>query len=123
MGKADERFLSSHTHNFTCMSHGYYHDGFRFDRQDTKESFVLKRYRLKKHTTQIPNDLYAARQEALIMNRLASSSTILDIYCFCGRSVFVETMAEDLHKYVVPGPLSLLVKESVQSTAAHLGTI
>ncbi|KAL3923574.1 MAG: hypothetical protein SGARI_006190 [Bacillariaceae sp.] len=47
----------------------------------------------------------------MIMERLSTSPNILDIYGYCGTSVLVETMAEDLSKFIVPGPLYLSQEE------------
>jgi serine/threonine protein kinase len=47
--------------------------------------------------------LFLVRQEALVMERLSQSSSIVDIYGYCGTSVLVEAIPFEVEDYVIPG--------------------
>lgn len=88
----------------TYLSSGSYRDAFRFRRMDSltlNDHIVAKRLLLQRSTD--AKSLSKIQKEANILEKLSSSSRILDIFAYCGSTVFVEAMASDLHTQIVPG--------------------
>jgi serine/threonine protein kinase len=65
-------------------------------------------------------DMYKIHKEAMVMERLAHSPRVLDIYGFCGSSVHVEPMAGDLWKKIIPGNGEAFQKDLDRRGNKHL---
>jgi serine/threonine protein kinase len=89
--------MEQHCH----YSSGSYRDAFRFQRQTPPDHFVMKRMLASRSVG--AKVISRIHKEAIILERLSSSPRILDIYSYCGGSVFVEQMASDLHTKIVYG--------------------
>ncbi len=86
---------------FICFFRsGSFRDAFRFQRQDPPDHFVMKQIILGNLGIE---DVADIKKEAMILERLTPSPRVLDIYGYCGTSVVVEPMAEDLHTKIIVG--------------------
>lgn len=71
------------------------------------KSFVMKQMRLPSNegdTNHLPNahSQHKIQNEAIIMERLSSSPTIVDIYGHCSTSILAETMPGEVAKEIIP---------------------
>lgn len=83
---------------------GTYRDAFRFVREDhalaeKKDDFVIKRFIHKRDFA--ARDMYKIRKEASIFDQLSGSPVVLDMYGYCGGSIFLESMDINLWKHVI----------------------
>lgn len=86
---------------FGTFRSGSFRDAFRFHRHQPQEDhFVMKRIMLNDI---VMEDVASIRKEAMILERLTHSPRVLDIYGYCGTSVVVEAMEEDLHTKIIIG--------------------
>lgn len=70
-------------------------------------SFVMKQMRLPRDENDLDHLPHARSQhkiqnEAIIMERLSSSPTIVDIYGHCSTSILAETMPMEVTKEIIP---------------------
>ena len=113
-----------HTDDDTVsLSHGYYRDTWlvgqakvenqrdAFYKYDTVDTNVLKTLRYSKHDVNVKT-MDHVRRDALIMERLSSSPRIIDIYGYCGTSMSVEFIENEIEEKIVPG--SGYMKEDLQ---------
>jgi hypothetical protein len=99
------------------LSHGYYRDTWivgkaKFDQRVASSyksagdpdgaPFVLKTIRIANHNI-THKTLATVRKDALIMERLTSSPRIIDIYGYCGTSMAVEYVENEMESNIVPG--------------------
>lgn len=74
-----------------------------------EDSFVLKMLQLPEDDEDTdhlpsPSSFFKIHHEAIIMERLTSSPTIVNIYGHCATSVIAEVMPEELTTKIVPLP-------------------
>lgn len=83
--------------------HGKYREAWRFRRAAgvVTDDFVVKRLMKKNDFNEA--DVASIHKEAIILERLTSSTHVLGIYGHCGTTVMVEAMASDIHTKIIPG--------------------
>jgi len=86
---------------YRMVNHGYYRDAWFAMSEYGGEYIALKTLR-KRH--KFKSSTYESiRLDALVMERLASSPRIVDMYAHCGTSIITERFAEEIQELIVPG--------------------
>jgi hypothetical protein len=82
------------------FNHGFYREAWLVNDVQRSEGTVLKTLRGKHDFT--PRTMRMVQRDAIIMERLTSSSRIIDMYGHCGTSITVEPISYELELYAVP---------------------
>ena len=81
------------------FSQGYYRDAWLIHNVPRKEAAVLKTLRYKHDFT--PKSFSNVQRDAVIMERLAHSDYVVNIYGHCATSLAVEPIAYEIEEYIV----------------------
>lgn len=83
-------------------SSGTFRDAFRFRKiRHPSDHFVMKKAMMWNKISDF--EIGMVRKEALILERLAASPRVLNIYGHCGLSVLIEPMASELDEVIIGG--------------------
>ena len=97
-----DTFVAENNMDSYWVSRGFYRDVWVYVQQQRQPArAIFKTTRI--HFNFDYRNLYGARQEALVMERLSAFSQIIDIYGYCGASVMIEPVPYEVEEYVVPG--------------------
>jgi hypothetical protein len=82
--------------------HGAYRDTFLLDR-----TFIYKSFRLDENLAIDAHYFQQMHREAIIMERLTASPRVVDIYAYCGLTIFAEYMAHEVWSDIIPDDIDV----------------
>lgn len=92
----DDQFFDSF-----YISHGYYRDVWVVHQPDLNVKTILKKTRYKHSYSR--STFFNVLQDALVMERLAASPRIVDVYGHCGTAVWVEAIPYEVEEVIIHG--------------------